>query len=70
MSTPNRGKININRKGAKMLEINEIQKRLKLVNVMAFSKLAGVHPNSLYRVRDGSSKETVSYATIKKYLTH
>jgi predicted transcriptional regulator len=49
-----------------MLEINEIQKRLKLVNVMAFSKLAGVHPNSLYRVRDGSSKETVSYATIKK----
>jgi len=49
-----------------MLTIDQIKVRLKIINVKAFAELAGVHPNSVYRIRDGSSSETVSYATIKK----
>jgi len=47
-----------------MLKIEEIQARLKMVNIKSFSEFAGVHPNSLYRMRDGS--ERMSHALVKK----
>jgi predicted transcriptional regulator len=47
-----------------MLKIEEIQERLKMVNIQNFSKFAGVHQNSLYRMRDG--KGDSSYSSVKK----
>lgn len=47
-----------------MFTLEQIRKRLELVNIQAFALFAGVHPNSLYKIRDG--QQNASYATVKK----
>lgn len=53
-------------KDEKLISLDNLKARLKLVNVKAFSEFADVHPNSVYRMRDGTSESTVKHSTLKK----
>lgn len=46
-----------------MLTLDQIKKRLEYANIQELSKNAGVHPNTLYSIRNG---RIPSYATVKK----
>lgn len=49
-----------------MLTLEQVQDRLKMVNIQAFAKFAGIHPNSLYRLRDASHGDKTSYALVER----
>lgn len=46
-----------------MLTLEAIRRALQDRNIAAVSEATGIHPNTLYRIRDGS-RENPSYSTI------